>query len=161
MLNKVMLIGNVGRDPEIRHLDKGVATTTIALATSESYTDKNTGQRVTNTEWHNVVLWRQLAEWAERYIRKGTQLYIEGKIRTRSWDDRDGQKRYTTEIVADTVRLLGRREDSYGGTQQTTSSTPSSSGGYSHQATHANEHNSNNSHINNNNHNNNNGGQYQ
>ncbi|MDR0711240.1 MAG: single-stranded DNA-binding protein [Prevotellaceae bacterium] len=114
-LNKVMLIGNVGRDPEIRHLDTGVAITTIAVATSEVYTDKNTGQRVTNTEWHNVVLWHQLAELAERYIRKGTQIFVEGKIRTRSWDDKNGQKRYTTEVVAENVRLLGRREDSNAG----------------------------------------------
>ncbi|MDR1226946.1 MAG: single-stranded DNA-binding protein [Prevotellaceae bacterium] len=111
MLNKVMLIGNVGKDPEVRHFDSGVATTTITLATSETYTDKSTGQRVTNTEWHNVVLWRQLAELAEKYIRKGSQIFIEGKIRTRSWDDKEGQKRYTTEIIADNVRLLGRRDD--------------------------------------------------
>ncbi|GHT12012.1 hypothetical protein AGMMS4956_05980 [Bacteroidia bacterium] len=109
-LNKVMLIGNVGKDPEVRHLDTGIATTTITLATSESYTDKTTGQRVTNTEWHNVVLWRQLAEVAEKYVRKGSQIFIEGKIRTRSWE-KDGVKRYTTEIVADNLRLLGKRED--------------------------------------------------
>ncbi|MDR2813153.1 MAG: single-stranded DNA-binding protein [Prevotellaceae bacterium] len=114
-LNKVMLIGNVGRDPEIRHLDTGVAITTITLATSEVYTDKNSGQRVTNTEWHNVVLWHQLAELAEKYIRKGSQIFVEGKIRARSWDDKNGQKRYTTEIVAENVRLLGRREDSNAG----------------------------------------------
>jgi single-strand DNA-binding protein len=115
-LNKVMLIGNVGRDPEIRHLDTGVAITTIAVATSEVYTDKNTGQRVTNTEWHNVVLWHQLAELAEKYIRKGSQIFVEGKIRTRSWDDKNGQKRYTTEVVAENIRLLGgRREDSNAG----------------------------------------------
>jgi len=115
MLNKVMLIGNVGKDPEVRHLDSGVATTTISLATSETYTDKTSGQRVTNTEWHNVVLWRQLAELAEKYIRKGTQIFVEGKIRTRSWDDKDGVKRYTTEVVADNVRLLGRRDDNNAG----------------------------------------------
>ncbi|MDR1343183.1 MAG: single-stranded DNA-binding protein [Prevotellaceae bacterium] len=132
MLNKVMLIGNVGRDPEIRHLDTGVATTTIALATSETYIDKTTGQRVTNTEWHSVVLWRQWADMAERYIRKGTQLYVEGRIRTRTWDDRDGQRRSTTEIIADTVRLLSRREDnSNAGAQPVASASPA---GYSHHA---------------------------
>jgi single-strand DNA-binding protein len=136
MLNKVMLIGNVGRDPEIRHLDTGVATTTIALATSETYTDKNSGQRVTNTEWHSVVLWRQWAELAERYIRKGTQLYVEGKIRTRSWDNRDGQKRYTTEVIADIVYLLGRREDSNAGAAQPVASA-SPTAGYSHHVAHA------------------------
>jgi single-strand DNA-binding protein len=118
-LNKVMLIGNVGKDPEIRHLDSGVSTTTITLATSETYTDKTSGQKITNTEWHNVVLWRGLADVAERYIRKGSQIFIEGKIRTRSWEDKEGQKRYTTEVVADNLRLLGRREDN-----------PAVSGGY-------------------------------
>ncbi|MDR1022829.1 MAG: single-stranded DNA-binding protein [Prevotellaceae bacterium] len=135
MLNKVMLIGNVGRDPEIRHLDTGVATTTIALATSETYTDKTSGQRITNTEWHSVVLWRQWAEMAERYIRKGTQLYVEGKIRTRTWDDRDGQKRYTTEIIADTVRLLRREDNSNAGAQPVATAYPA---GYSHHAAPAN-----------------------
>ena len=115
-LNKVMLIGNVGKDPDVRHLDNGVATTTITLATSETYTDKTSGQRITNTEWHNVVLWRHLADLAEKFIRKGTQIFVEGKIRTRSWDDANsGVKRYTTEVVADNVRLLGRREDNNSG----------------------------------------------
>ena len=134
-LNKVMLIGNVGKDPEVRHLDSGVATTTITMATSETYTDKNTGQRVTNTEWHNVVLWRQLAELAEKFIRKGSQIFVEGKIRTRSWDDKDGQKRYTTEVVADNVRLLGRRDDNpaAGGAPQQHSAP--AGGGYAQPAT--------------------------
>ncbi len=128
-----MLIGNVGKDPEVRHLDSGVATTTITLATSETYTDKTSGNRVTNTEWHNVVLWRQLAELAEKYIRKGSQIFVEGKIRTRSWDDKDGQKRYTTEIIADNVRLLGRRDDSAGGGAPQQSAAPAA-GGYSQPA---------------------------
>jgi single-strand DNA-binding protein len=119
-----MLIGNVGRDPEIRHLDNGVAITTIALATSEVYTDRNSGQRVTNTEWHNVVLWSQLAEMAEKYIHKGSQIFVEGKIRTRSWDDKTGQKRYTTEVIADNVRLLGRREDSNANSQSSAAQSP-------------------------------------
>ncbi|MDR0294700.1 MAG: single-stranded DNA-binding protein [Prevotellaceae bacterium] len=109
-LNKAMLIGNVGKDPEVRHLESGVPVVTIPLATSERYKDRN-GELKEQTEWHNVVLWRQLAEFAEKYLRKGTQIYVEGKIRSRSWEDQNGQKRYTTEIVADLVRLLGRKSD--------------------------------------------------
>jgi len=109
-LNKAMLIGNVGKDPEVRHLENGVPVVTISLATSERYKDRN-GELKEQTEWHNVVLWRQLAEFAEKYLRKGTQVYVEGKIRSRSWEDQSGQKRYTTEIVADVVRLLGRKSD--------------------------------------------------
>ncbi|HOI48242.1 MAG TPA: single-stranded DNA-binding protein [Prolixibacteraceae bacterium] len=108
-VNKVILIGNVGRDPEIRHLDAGVAVANFPLATSETYTAKN-GERVTTTEWHNVVLWRGLAEVAEKYVKKGRQLYIEGRIRTRSYDDKDGVKKYVTEIYGDTMQLLGPRE---------------------------------------------------
>jgi single-strand DNA-binding protein len=115
-VNKVILIGNVGADPEIRHLDNNVAVANLRVATSESYTAKN-GERVTTTEWHSVVLWRGLAEMAEKYIRKGKQIYIEGRIRTRSWDDKDGQKRYTTEIFGDVVRLLGARDTQGDSTQ--------------------------------------------
>lgn len=110
-INKVILIGNVGKDPEVRHLDSGIAVTTFPLATSETYKNKE-GQKVTNTEWHNVVLWRGLAEIAEKYVKKGNPLYIEGKIRTRSWDDKDGNKRYTTEIVADNMQMLGSKQGS-------------------------------------------------
>lgn len=110
-INKVILIGNVGKDPEVRHLDSGIAVTTFPLATSETYKNKE-GQKVTNTEWHNVVLWRGLAEIAEKYVKKGNPLYIEGKIRTRSWDDKDGNKRYTTEIVADIMQMLGSKQGS-------------------------------------------------
>lgn len=108
-VNKVILVGNVGRDPEIRHLDKGVAVANFSLATTENYTSK-TGEKVSTTEWHNIVAWRQLAELSEKYIKKGSQLYIEGRLRTRSWDDQNGNKRYTTEVYADTIQLLGRRE---------------------------------------------------
>jgi single-strand DNA-binding protein len=110
-VNKVILVGNVGKDPEVRHLDSGIAVTTFSLATSETYKNKE-GQKVTNTEWHNVVLWRGLAEVAEKYVKKGNPLYIEGKIRTRSWDDKDGNKRYTTEIVADVMQMLGSKQSS-------------------------------------------------
>lgn len=113
-VNKVILVGNVGKDPEIRHLDSGVAVANFPLATSESYIAKN-GDKVESTEWHNIVVWRGLADVAEKYVTKGRQLYIEGKIRTRSWDDKDGNKRYTTEIVADVLQLLGSRPDNQQG----------------------------------------------
>ena len=109
-VNKVILVGNVGKDPEVRHLDKGVSVANFSLATSETYLAKN-GERVSTTEWHNIVVWRGLAEVAEKYVTKGRQLYIEGRIRTRAWDDKDGNKRYTTEIYADVMQLLGKRDD--------------------------------------------------
>ncbi|WP_167605571.1 single-stranded DNA-binding protein [Maribellus sediminis] len=108
-VNKVILVGNVGKDPEVRHLDSGVAVANFPLATSESYTAKN-GERVTTTEWHNIVLWRGLADVAEKYVTKGRQLYIEGRIRTRSYDDKDGNKRYTTEIYGDVMQMLGSKD---------------------------------------------------
>ena len=109
-LNKVLLIGNVGKDPEIRHLQGGASVATITLATSERYKDRN-GESREITEWHTVIAWRQLADLAENYIRKGSQIYVEGRIRSRSWDDQNGQKRYVTEIQADAIQLLGRRGD--------------------------------------------------
>lgn len=109
-INKVILLGNLGKDPELRHTPNGVAVCSFPLATSETYKDRNTGERRTQTEWHNIVLWRGLGETAEKYLRKGSQVYIEGKIRTRSWDDDQGQKRYTTEVVGDVMQLLGRPE---------------------------------------------------
>lgn len=105
-VNKVILVGNVGRDPEVRHLDKDVSVANFPLATSESYTAKN-GEKVTTTEWHNIVIWRGLAKVVEQYVKKGDRLYIEGRIRTRQWDDKDGNKRYTTEIYADNMEMLG------------------------------------------------------
>jgi len=109
-VNKAILVGYVGNDPEVRYLDSGTPVCTFRLATSEVYRNKN-GEKVTTTEWHNIVLWRGLAEVAEKYVKKGMQLYIEGRIRTRSWDDKDGNKRYTTEIVADNMQMLGKRSD--------------------------------------------------
>ena len=109
-VNKVILIGNVGKDPEIRHLESGAAVATITLATSERYKDRN-GEQKELTEWHTIIAWRQLADLAQNYIRKGTQIFVEGRLRTRSWDDQNGQKRYVTEIQADTIQLLGRRPD--------------------------------------------------
>ena len=113
-LNKVMLIGNVGQDPEVRYLDgnsPNAKVATLRLATTERYRDRNTGENREITEWHTIVLWRGLADIVEKYVKKGTQLYIEGRIRTRSWDDQNGNRRYTTEILADNLQLLGRRAD--------------------------------------------------
>lgn len=128
-VNKVILIGNVGKDPEIRHLDSGVAVANFPLATSESYTAKN-GDRVSTTEWHNIVLWRGLADVAEKYVKKGMQLYIEGRIKSRSYDDKDGNKRYITEIYGDSMRMLTTK-DSAGSVSEnsggdSSSATPSS-----------------------------------
>ena len=116
-LNKVMLIGNVGRDPEVRYLDGNSGNAKVAtftLATTERYRDRN-GETRENTEWHNIVAWRNNADVAERFVKTGTQLFIEGRIRTRSWDDQNGNKRYTTEIIADNLQLLGKKSDNPGG----------------------------------------------
>lgn len=107
-INKVILVGNLGKDPEVRHLEGGAVVAKFPLATSETYKTKD-GQRVDQTEWHNIVMWRGLAESAEKYLRKGTLIYLEGKIRTRSWDDKDGNKRYATEIIADQMTMLGNK----------------------------------------------------
>jgi single-strand DNA-binding protein len=112
-LNKVMLIGNVGKDPEVRHLESGATTASFTLATTERYKDKN-GETKDQTEWHNIVCWRALADLVEKYVRKGSQLYIEGRIRTRSYTDRDGNTRYITEITADNLQMLGRKETGSG-----------------------------------------------
>ncbi|MEA3446201.1 MAG: single-stranded DNA-binding protein [Bacteroidota bacterium] len=109
MLNKVMLIGNVGRDPEVRYFDSGVAKAKFSLATTEVYKNKE-GQRVDQTEWHNITLWRKLAEIVEKYVKKGDKLYIEGKIRTSSYEDKDGNKKFFTEIVADNMQMLGSKK---------------------------------------------------
>ena len=113
-----MLIGNVGRDPEVRYLDgnNGAKVATFTVATTERYKDRN-GETRENTEWHNIVAWRNTADVVERFVRKGTQVYIEGRIRTRSWDDQTGNKRYTTEIIADTLQLLGKKSDNPGAQQ--------------------------------------------
>ncbi|MCY1722526.1 single-stranded DNA-binding protein [Prolixibacteraceae bacterium Z1-6] len=125
-VNKVILVGNVGKDPEVRHLDSGVAVANFPLATSESYTAKN-GERVTTTEWHNIVLWRGLADVAEKYVTKGRQLYIEGRIRTRSYDDKDGNKRYITEIYGDSMQMLGTKADNQGGGTQSSQASQQAS----------------------------------
>lgn len=108
-INKVILVGNVGKDPLIRYFDKGVAKVTFPLATSESYTNQQ-GETITTTEWHNIVLWRAMAEVAEKTVKKGSQLYIVGKIKTRSYVDKDGNNKYITEILADTFLVLEKKQ---------------------------------------------------
>lgn len=104
-VNKVIIVGRLGKDPEVRHLENGATVANFSVATSETYKDRNTGERREQTEWHNVVLWRGLAEVAEKYLHKGEMVYIEGKLRTRSWE-KDGVTRYTTEIVGDNMTML-------------------------------------------------------
>ncbi|QXI45104.1 single-stranded DNA-binding protein [Pseudomonas wayambapalatensis] len=119
-VNKVILVGTCGQDPEVRYLPNGNAVTNLSLATSEAWTDKQTGQKVEKTEWHRVVLFGKVAEIAGEYLRKGSQCYIEGKLKTREWE-KDGIKRYSTEVHVDingTMQLLGGRPDNHGGGQQ-------------------------------------------
>ena len=109
-VNKVILVGNLGADPETRYTQGGEAVCSIRLATTDSYKDKNSGEKRELTEWHRVVFYRKLAEIAGQYLKKGSQVYIEGRIRTRKWQGQDGQDRYTTEIHADEMKMLGKRE---------------------------------------------------
>lgn len=110
-VNKAILVGNLGRDPEVRTLESGAKVATFSIATTEVFKNKN-GEKVEHTEWHNLVLWRGLAEIAETYLKKGNQIYVEGRIRTRSYDDKEGIKRYVTEINVDNMTMLGGRRDS-------------------------------------------------
>lgn len=110
-VNKVILVGFVGKNPDVRHLDSGVSVAKFSLATNESYTDKS-GQKVSQTEWHSIVVWRGLAEVAEKYVRVGSRLYVEGKLKTSSYDDKDGVKHYRTDIICDNFRMLGRKDES-------------------------------------------------
>ena len=107
-VNKVILVGNLGNDPEVKYLDNGVVVANFSLATTENYKNKE-GERVSQTEWHNIVLWRGLAEVAEKYLKKGSSVYIEGKIKTRKWEDKEGVTRYSTEILGDNMTMLGGR----------------------------------------------------
>ena len=109
-VNKVILIGNLGKDPEVRHLENGAVVANFSIATSEVYTDKSTGEKKEITDWHDIVVWRGLAEVAEKYLKKGYKVYIEGKIKKRSWQDKENITRYTTEIVADELNILSRPE---------------------------------------------------
>ena len=122
-LNKVMLIGNVGTDPEVRYLDGNTKVATFRLATTERYRDRN-GETRENTEWHSIVAWRQSADVAERFIRKGTQLYIEGRLRTRTWADQQGAQHARTEVTVDNLQLLGRKGDNPGAQADNTFSSP-------------------------------------
>ena len=122
-INKVILVGNLGGDPETRYTASGAAVTNITLATSESWRDKQTGENQERTEWHRVVFFNRLAEIAGEYLRKGRQVYIEGSLRTRKWQDQNGQDRWTTEIVANEMQMLGNRGDDMG-------SRPSSGSGF-------------------------------
>lgn len=108
-INKVILVGHLGKDPEVRHLEGGVAVASFPLATSETY--NKDGRKVEQTEWHNIVMWRGLADVAAKYLQKGKLVYIEGKLRTRSFEDKEGIKKYTTEVVAENFTMLGRRTD--------------------------------------------------
>ena len=114
-INKVIIVGNLGNDPEIRTMPNGEAVANISVATSESWTDKNTGERREVTEWHRIVLYRRLAEIAGQYLRKGSQVYVEGRLKTRKWQDNNGQDRYTTEIQGDNLQMLGGRNQEMGG----------------------------------------------
>ena len=114
-INKVILVGNLGRDPEVRYSAKGSAIANITIATSEQWTDKQSGQKQEKTEWHRVVMFNRLGEIAGEYLKKGSQVYIEGKLQTRKWQDNNGQDRYTTEIVANEMQMLGSRGGGGGG----------------------------------------------
>ena len=110
-INKVILVGHLGQDPETRYMPSGSAVTNLRLATSEAWKDKNSGDQQERTEWHSVAMFGRLAEIAAEYLRKGSQVYIEGRLRTRKWQDRDGNDRWTTEIVANEMQMLGGRAD--------------------------------------------------
>ena len=116
-VNKVILVGNLGKDPEVRHLEGGVSVAHFTLATNEYYKDKQ-GNRVERTEWHNISAWRGLADMADKFLKKGQQVYIEGKLRTRQYQDKDQQTRYITEIIADEISMLGGRPQGTGNTPE-------------------------------------------
>ncbi|MEL6447530.1 MAG: single-stranded DNA-binding protein [Pseudomonadota bacterium] len=132
-INKVILVGNLGQDPETRYMPSGGAVTNLRIATSESWKDKQTGEQQERTEWHSVAMFNRLAEIAAEYLRKGSQVYIEGKLRTRKWQDKEGRDRYTTEVIADEMQMLGGRGGAGspmagggGGGQQRPQSAPAS-----------------------------------
>jgi single-strand DNA-binding protein len=132
-VNKVIIVGNLGQDPETRYMPSGAAVTNFTVATNESWKDKQTGEQKDRTEWHRVAMFNRLAEIAAEYLRKGSQVYIEGKLRTRKWQGQDGSDRYTTEIIADEMQMLGGRGGSggggFGGGQQGAGSGGSQGGG--------------------------------
>ena len=111
-INKVIIVGNLGKDPEIRHTPSGVAVASVTVATSETWKDKNTGQQKEQTEWHRIVFFNRLAEIVNEYLKKGSKIYVEGALQTRKWQDQNGQDRYTTEIKASTMQMLDSRTNS-------------------------------------------------
>ncbi|MDH5436408.1 MAG: single-stranded DNA-binding protein [Gammaproteobacteria bacterium] len=129
-VNKVILVGNLGKDPEVRYMPSGGAVTNVTLATSEQWKDKQSGEKRENTEWHRIVFFGRLAEIAGEYLKKGSQIYVEGRLQTRKWQGQDGQDRYTTEIVANEMQMLGGRGGAGGGSYSNdmpdTSSVPMS-----------------------------------
>jgi single-strand DNA-binding protein len=125
-INKVILVGHLGADPETRYMPSGSAVTNLRLATSEAWRDKSSGEQQERTEWHNVAMFGRLAEIAAEYLRKGSQVYVEGRLRTRKWQDRDGHDRWTTEIVANEMQMLGGRAGGGGGASTAPSSSSSS-----------------------------------
>ena len=135
-VNKVILVGRLGKDPEVRNLENGATVANFTMATSETYKDKTTGEKKEITDWHNIVLWRGLAEIAQKYLHKGDMIYVEGKLRTRSWE-KDGVTRYTTEIIGDNMTMLSTRGGGGGGSSSSegysggakSDSTPATSGG--------------------------------
>jgi single-strand DNA-binding protein len=126
-INKVILIGNLGSDPEVKYMPSGDAVATLSLATSESWKDKNTGEQVEKTEWHRVVMFKRLAEIAGEYLKKGSKVYIEGRLQTRKWQGQDGQDRYTTEIVANDMQMLDSRGGGAGNFNQAPASAAAGS----------------------------------
>ena len=128
-INKVILIGRLGRDPEVRYTPDGTAVANFSIATSTEWNDKGTGERKEKTEWHRIVAWRKLGEICGEYLSKGRQVYVEGRLQTREWEDRDGNKRYTTEVVATDIQFLGTRESS--GPRESDAGPPSSEPPYS------------------------------
>jgi single-strand DNA-binding protein len=143
-VNKVIIVGNLGRDPETRYMPNGEAVTNIAVATTESWKDKNSGEKKEQTEWHRITFYRKLAEIAGQYLKKGSSVYVEGRLQTRKWTDKDGVEKYTTEIIADTMQMLGGRpgggsgsasmDDDYSSAPPQRQSSGSGSGGASRSA---------------------------
>lgn len=127
-VNKVILVGNLGRDPEVRYSANGQAIANVTIATSEQWKDKNTGEKQEKTEWHRIVFFGRLGEIAGEYLKKGSQIYVEGRLQTRKWQDKEGKDRYTTEIVANEMQMLGSKASNTGGDYAGQSSTQSSSG---------------------------------
>lgn len=124
-VNKVILIGNLGKDPEVKYLASGSAVTNVSIATTESWKDKTTGEQVDRTEWHNIVFYSRLAEIVGEYLKKGSQIYVEGRLTTRKWQDKEGQDRYTTEIIASEMQMLGGRGGGMGGAEGYDAPAPS------------------------------------